>query len=401
MKYQLVSGEEFNEIKEVLDANHIIFTDEVAPKGVKVTDLSKDRDGSVVGWMEDDGVYKVSTQAEGQKAFFNEECAFMFSDCKNLKAIDFNFIDTSKVENMGYMFDGCKNLGELDLSGFDTSKVDTMTGMFKDCEKLKKLDLHKLDTSHVTNMWGMFYNCENLKEINLSHFDTSNVTNMSEMFTCCTSLKELNLVSFNTSNVINMMQMFFYCDHLEKLNVSSFNTSNVQYMQEMFAGCSKLKKIRLGAFTTSKDTDMTFMFGKCTSLKKVYTTNEKFYSRYVLYPGGLLQDCRKMNLGDIQNGILQLQWNDQALNYQSNLPLKETIHYFEGYIGYVYPLKEEPYYICSGGNNKLSVVCCSDGEFYGDSNACESLCIGDYVLSKPSQDVIEIAEELEKRLLQD
>lgn len=146
---------------------------------------------------------------------------------------------------------------------------------------------------------------------------------------------------------------------------------------------------------------MTFMFGKCTSLKKVYTTNEKFYSRYVLYPGGLLQDCRKMNLGDIQNGILQLQWNAQALNYQSNLPLKETIHYFEGYIGYVYPLKEEPYYICSGGNNKLSVVCCSDGKFYGDSNACESLCIGDYVLSKSSQDVIEIAEELEKRLLQD
>lgn len=246
----------------------------------------------------------------------------------------------------------------------------------------------------------MFYGCLNLTSLDLSNFDTSNVTNMHGMFAYC-NITYLDLSNFDTSNVKDMAGMFVCCKSLAELDLSNFDTSKVTDMHEMFYECGKLEKIRLGAFTTSKDTDMTFMFGKCTCLKKVYTTNKKFYSRYVLYPGGLLQDCRKMNLGDIQNGILQLHWNAQALNYQSNLPLKETIHYFEGYIGYVYPLKEEPYYICSGGNNKLSVVCCSDGEFYGDSNACESLCIGDYVLSKPSQDIIEIAEELEKRLLQD
>lgn len=109
MKYQLVSGEEFNEIKEVLDANHIIFTDEVAPKKVKLDDLSNDRDGSVVGWMEGNGVYKVSTQIEGQKVFFNEECAFMFAYCENLKKLDLSNFDTSQVGIMRDMFAYCKN----------------------------------------------------------------------------------------------------------------------------------------------------------------------------------------------------------------------------------------------------------------------------------------------------
>ena len=76
MKYQLISGRKFNKALSryrLEELQSIEFTDEVAPKGVELTDLSNDRDGSVVGWQED-GVYKVSTQVEGQEIIFNEDC---------------------------------------------------------------------------------------------------------------------------------------------------------------------------------------------------------------------------------------------------------------------------------------------------------------------------------------
>lgn len=71
------------------DIHEILFTDEVAPKNVELTDLSNDFDGSIVGWKENDGVYKISTQEKGQKAIFNEYCAYMFAELYDLNMIDF------------------------------------------------------------------------------------------------------------------------------------------------------------------------------------------------------------------------------------------------------------------------------------------------------------------------
>lgn len=91
--------------------------------------------------------------------------------------------------------------------------------------------------------------------------------------------------------------------------------------------------------------------------------------------------------------MLELKWNGNKFQYESNFSLEETIEAFDGYIGCVYPYNEESYFICSGGNCKLSVVNCYGGEFYGDSEVCESLCTGDYVMPKLSQDEIEVVFE--------
>lgn len=201
MKYELTSGRNFNRTVVVIDevdifacaynenVKKIKFTDEIAPKGATVPgfsdsiiDLSKDKDGSIVGWIEDDGVYKVSTQTKGQKIIFNENCDYMFEDCTKLKGIDFNFIDTSKVESMSSMFRNCLCLKELDLSSFDTSKVKDMSWMFSGCENLQELDLSQLDTSKVKDMSEMFSCCKNLKELDLSSFDTSHVDMIYNMF---------------------------------------------------------------------------------------------------------------------------------------------------------------------------------------------------------------------------
>lgn len=88
--------------------------------------------------------------------------------------------------------------------------------------------------------------------------------------------------------------------------------------------------------------------------------------------------------------MLELKWNGTKCQYESDLYLEETILAFDGYIGCVYPYNEDSYFINSGGNCKLSVVHCYGGEFYGDSEVCESLCVGLYIQPKPSQDEIEI-----------
>ncbi|WP_407384366.1 hypothetical protein, partial [Holdemanella porci] len=98
MKYELITGKDFNNKALFYDIDCIVFTDEVAPKEVELTDLSNDRDRSVVGWKEDNGIYKVSTQIEGQKILFNENCIEMFANRKELKRIEFKMVDTTKVE---------------------------------------------------------------------------------------------------------------------------------------------------------------------------------------------------------------------------------------------------------------------------------------------------------------
>lgn len=248
MKYELTSGRNFNRTVVVIDevdifacaynenVKKIKFTDEIAPKGATVPgfsdsiiDLSKDKDGSIVGWIEDDGVYKVSTQTKGQKIIFNENCDYMFEDCTKLKGIDFNFIDTSKVESMSSMFRNCLCLKELDLSSFDTSKVKDMSWMFSGCENLQELDLSQLDTSKVEYMSHMFRGCKNITQLDLSSFDTSKVSSVAWMFDGCRNLKELDLSSFDTSHVDMIYNMF---DNTYNLLKERLNTSDRYILSE-------------------------------------------------------------------------------------------------------------------------------------------------------------------------
>lgn len=122
MKYQLIKGKDFNYNVTYNGTDgivqQIIFTDEKTPKGVKLKDLSNDRDGSVVGWMEANGIYKVSTQEKGQKVIFNGDCKKMFADFMQLKEIDFSMIDTTHVTDMSGMFTECEELEKIGFEQF-------------------------------------------------------------------------------------------------------------------------------------------------------------------------------------------------------------------------------------------------------------------------------------------
>lgn len=95
----------------------VIFTDEEMPDGAEIINVDEDNDGGVVAWTEGN-IMKVSTQIEGIPIQFNSDCEVMFGNKSNLNSIEFDNIDTSKVEEMGNMFKSCSSIANLDLSSF-------------------------------------------------------------------------------------------------------------------------------------------------------------------------------------------------------------------------------------------------------------------------------------------
>ena len=223
-------------------ATAVVFTDEVAPKGVATTDLTVAKDGDVVGWL-DGTTWKVSTQDSKKAVTFNENCMGMF-------------MSINSEGNPGY-----SKLTQISFNNVDTSSVTNMGGMFGCCSNLVNLDLSSLDTSNVTEMAGMFLECSSLKHINLSSFDTSNVKSMINMFNGCTNLDSLDLSNFNTSNLTDMNCTFMNCTNLVSLDLSSFDTSKVTDMNGMFDGCSNLQTVKARSQTDidklkAKNTDV-------------------------------------------------------------------------------------------------------------------------------------------------
>ena len=323
VSYTLETGKEFN--KHIPNsAQTIQFTDEEAPDGAALTDVSEKKNGSVVAWMDDTShTWYVSTQQKGKNVQFNKDCSHMFEKSQ-AKALYLNNIDTSKVTNMSYMlnkcklttldvshfdtsnvtnmhsmFYGCSNLTVLDLSHFDTSKVTDMNSMFMNCSSLTALDVSHFDTNKVTDMWDMFCNCSSLTVLDLSHFDTSNVTNMNMMFDACSSLTTLDLSHFDTSKVANMSMMFYGCSSLTTLDLSHFDTSKVTNMDHMFYKCEKLVALDLSHFDTSKVANMSMMFYGCSSLTTLDLSH--FDTSKVTNMDHMFYECKKLTTLDVSH----------------------------------------------------------------------------------------------------
>ena len=341
VSYTLEFGLKFqNHIPD--NATSVVFTDEEAPDGATLTDVSEKKNGAVVGWLEGT-TWKVSSQKAGQKIQFNKDCYGMFkcSDSRyvytfingkfyypkniNITSILFSdFIDTSKttdmrhmfadykgseldvshfdtsnVTHMSSMFSSCKSLTSLDVSHFDTSKVTILANMFNGCESLASLDVSHFDTSKVTILANMFNGCESLASLDVSHFDTSKVTDMSNMFQSCKSLATVNVSNWNTNNVTNMQNMFCGCNALITLDVSNWNTSNVTNMYFMFGGCDALTTLDVSNWNTSNVTTMSLMFHNCSSLTTLDVSH--FDTSKVTDMSNMFSGCKSLTFLDVSH----------------------------------------------------------------------------------------------------
>ena len=166
-------------------------------------------------------------------------------------------------------FGGCTNLRSIDCQKFDTSKIADMTGMFERCSKLETLDVSTWDTSNVFTMKRMFYGCEKLAFLDVNGFDTSRVTSMEWMFACCHALNLPRILRFDTSNVLTMEGMFNDCVSLTSLDLNSFDTSKVTNMSLMFAGCTNLKTLDINKFNANRMISISGMFLNCHHLKSI------------------------------------------------------------------------------------------------------------------------------------
>ncbi len=275
----------------------IIFTDRIYKEAKGRTDVSEEKNGTVMAWTDKkDGYSTLYIGSEGGvKA--GTSCCGMFSDCENLKEISFqhNF-DTKDVTDMDAMFDNCKNLISLDIENLDTSGTTNMSAMFRYCSNLRSLDVSRFDTSNVTNMSFMFDGCERLSSLDVSGFDTSNATNMSYMFNRC-KVTDLDVSGFNTSNVRNMKFMFSGCVNLRRLNISKFDTSHVTDMSGMFWNCENLIDLNVSGFDTSHVTDMSRMFCNCKNLTNLNVSG--FNTSHVVDMNCMFRDCYNLKNLDV------------------------------------------------------------------------------------------------------
>lgn len=229
--YTLLKGTEFRKTIPRSTEN-IVFTDETAPSGVTIKDVSAAKNGRVVSWSEGT-TYKVSTQKKGKKVIANEDSSYMFcaydmdldQDLDDslfvLTDISLKNLDTSMVKNMKGMFSGNIMLECIDVSNFNTANVTNMNIAFATSDEsapsvLKTIiGIDKLNTSNVKDMRGIFYDDQELKTLDLSGWDTKNVVDMEIMFDTCSKLTNIYVgQNWNTDKVTSSANMFFDCTSL-------------------------------------------------------------------------------------------------------------------------------------------------------------------------------------------
>ena len=192
----------------------IVFLNNTNNMPDNAEDFSETRDGSVMGWYNQDKSIIYIAPMYGDKIYANKNSSYMFAGCFNLSEIDgIKNLDTSDVESMHAMFMNCKHLKTLNLSTFSTCKVKDMSYMFYGCIRISNINLSKFKTSRVINMELMFDNCTELEVLNCSGFNTSKVKYMDHMFYGCEKLKDLN-ITLNFHSVVTMENMFGNCKNL-------------------------------------------------------------------------------------------------------------------------------------------------------------------------------------------
>lgn len=107
--------------------------------------------------------------ASGNSICFKSGASDTSTAFDNIKTINFDAVDTTRVTSAAYAFYNMKSLTSITgLSRWDTSKITTMNSMFKGCTGLKSLDFSSFNTKNVTDFSSMMYGCTALSKITVA-----------------------------------------------------------------------------------------------------------------------------------------------------------------------------------------------------------------------------------------
>lgn len=179
---------------------------------------AENSENEVYMWFENDTLYYYS---DADTIYMNADSSYAFRTLVNLTDISgLEYLDTSRVTNMGRLFLDCTNLTDLSpLTNWDTSNVTNMYFTFG---------------ANYTGSSGTPMKLSDLSP--LANWDTSSVTTMNSMFKGCTSLKTLDaLKDWNVSNVTDMQQMFNRTGLTDASGIEGWNISSVTNFNMMLA----------------------------------------------------------------------------------------------------------------------------------------------------------------------
>ena len=182
-----------------------------------------------------------------EPSFFNQDIKSlhgMFKGCKNLKYINLNNNEYSKIIDLSYTFFNCLSLIFLNCSSIVNNNTLDISYAFANCISLSSIDISSFDTINIKNMSGLFYNCSSLASINLSFFNTSHVLNMDYMFAGCSSLSIVNMSFLDFSNLINMRYMFKNCLQLTSVLLPNLEKKIDINKEKIFYGCNKINQTK-------------------------------------------------------------------------------------------------------------------------------------------------------------
>ena len=128
----------------------IIFEDAFVEVPSNAWDISRDKNGTVMAWVEKSGkLYNLHIGSKN-RIIANEDCSGLFSGYVNMTSIDFSvYFDTSNVQDMSHMFEGCAKLKKLDLSSLNMSNVTSFEGVFSGCSSLTELELGQKNKDRI------------------------------------------------------------------------------------------------------------------------------------------------------------------------------------------------------------------------------------------------------------
>ena len=246
----LVSGEEFNSITSPVkaDIKTVEFMSTIPDladykMGINKFDVSKEKDGSVMAWVENTTEMYIGGRGG---IIADQSLNTMFSYYTSVESITF------------------KNV-------LDTRDTTSVYNMFLSCVKLLTTDVNKLDTGNIQNFQFMFANCVSMKELDISSWNVESAINMSGMFVNDKELYTIKLGTKHAEKVKTFENMFKDCPTIAFLNLSHFYTRDAVNYKGMFKD-SRVQELDLSGFKMRADANLSQMFSYMYSLNKVYVS---------------------------------------------------------------------------------------------------------------------------------
>jgi len=131
-------------------------------------DVSKAKDKSVMAWVEDDGAEGyILTIAGKEKIVANTNSSYLFANFSKLEKIEnIELLDIIEKTTMRNAFSNCKNLKSMNFSNCDTSKIKDFTDIFSYCSALESIGENPFDISGAVGITSalqlMFTRCYKL-----------------------------------------------------------------------------------------------------------------------------------------------------------------------------------------------------------------------------------------------